>query len=210
MPIREEQKQHTHQALLNAVLSLSSQGRTFSSMSLREITGEVNLAPATFYRHFQNMDDLALELIDHIAIFLKACFGQICKLAVQDPYSHQQRIQYLFDMVDQHPEHWSFFIHERSSGSLKIRQAIKREMKFLVQYTASTIQNMQNFAAIKDTEDLPAFAEVFVNITLCWVIEWLYLRYQQDLIQQKIAQDKVKAKALLQIQLIYGGLQTWQ
>ena len=210
MPIREEQKQQTHQALLNAVLSLSCQGRTFSSMSLREITGEVNLAPATFYRHFQNMDHLALELIDHIGIFLKACFGNICKMAVKEPYDHEQRLNYLFDVVSKHPEYWSFFIHERSSGSTIIRQAIKREVKFLVQYTASTIQNMQNFAAVKDTEELPIFADIFVNMTFCWVIQWLDLRYVEDVIQQKIAQDKVKVKALLQTQLIYGGIQTWK
>lgn len=209
MPIREEQKQQTHQALLNAVLSLSCQGRTFSSMSLREITGEVKLAPATFYRHFQNMDDLALELIDQIAIFLKACFGHISKIVIRDPYAYEQRLDYLFEMVSKHPEYWSFFIHERSSGSQVIRQAIKREVKFLVQYTASTIQNMHKFSAVKDTEDLPIFADMFINMTFCWVIQWLDLRYVEDPIQQKIAQDKIKTKALLQIKLLYSGIQGW-
>ena len=209
MPIRDEQKQQTHQALINAVLSLSRQGRTFSSMSLREITGEVNLAPATFYRHFQNMDELGLELIDHLSIYLKSSFSQVYKLAIQQPDSHQQRLNLLLDFVDQRPDYWSFFIHERSSGSVRIRKALQREMLFLVEYTATTMQQIQDFNKLQDHDSLMTFAEMFVNMSFCWALQWLDLSYEADLDLRQIQQQKLKTKALLQLKLLYSGIQNW-
>lgn len=210
MPIRDEQKQQTHQALINAVLSLSQQGRTFSSMSLREITGEVNLAPATFYRHFQNMDQLGLELIDHLGIYLNGGFSQIYKMALHNPQQHEQRLDCLLEMVNQRPDYWSFFIHERSSGSLVIRKALQREVNFLVEFTTTTMQQMQDFEQLKDSDSLSVFAEMFVHMSFCWALEWLDLLYESDLAQRELQQQKFKAKALLQLKLLYNGIQNWQ
>lgn len=210
MPIRDEQKQQTHQALINAVLSLSERGRTFSSMSLREITGEVNLAPATFYRHFQNMDQLGLELIDHLAIYLKGSFSQIYKLALQNPHEHQARLDLLLETVKQRPAYWSFFIHERSSGSVVIRKALQREVVFLVEYTASTMQQMQDFKHIQDSKNLNIFAEMFIHLSFCWAMQWLDLSYEEDTPERDLAEQAFREKALLQLQLLYSGIQNWQ
>ena len=56
MSIRDERKQQSRQALLDAALSLSTSGRSFSSISLREVAREVGLVPTAFYRHFQDMN----------------------------------------------------------------------------------------------------------------------------------------------------------
>jgi Transcriptional regulator len=77
MSLREERKQQSRQALLDATLALSSRGHAFSSISLREITHEVGLVPAAFYRHFQNMDQLGLELLDQVSIHLKGVLNQL-------------------------------------------------------------------------------------------------------------------------------------
>ena len=56
MSLREDRKQQSHQALLDATLALSSQGRAFSTISLREVAHAVGLVPTAFYRHFQDME----------------------------------------------------------------------------------------------------------------------------------------------------------
>ena len=71
MSIRDERKQQSRQALLDAALRLSASGRSFSAISLREITREVGLVPAAFYRHFENVDQLATELVDQVALHFK-------------------------------------------------------------------------------------------------------------------------------------------
>ena len=57
MSIREERKQQSRQALLNAALQLSTSGRSFARISLREVTRQVGLVPTAFYRHFDDLDD---------------------------------------------------------------------------------------------------------------------------------------------------------
>ena len=74
MSIRDERKQQSRQALLDAALRLSTSGRSFSSISLREVAREVGLVPTAFYRHFQDMDHLGQELLDQVALHLKQCY----------------------------------------------------------------------------------------------------------------------------------------
>ncbi|MFA9204327.1 MAG: hypothetical protein ACEQSD_10050, partial [Flavobacteriales bacterium] len=52
MSLRDERKQQTRQALLDAALGLSTAGRSFSIISLREVAREAGLVPTAFYRHF--------------------------------------------------------------------------------------------------------------------------------------------------------------
>ena len=206
MPIRDEKKQQTHQALIHAVLSLSRKGRTFSSMSLREITGEVNLAPATFYRHFQNMDELGLELIDHLAIYLKITFANICKIALLNPDDHTARLQCLFNSIAEQPDFWAFFIHERSSGSPRIRQAIKREFDYLVEDMANTMRQLPDFHHIQDMQQMTIFSEMFGHFCFCWALEWLDLQHDPDITDLERQQQKLQQKALVQLELIYQGI----
>ena len=77
MPTRDERKQQSRQALLEAALQLSTSGRSFSSLSLREVAREVGLVPTAFYRHFQDMNELGLEIVDQVALFLKHILHQL-------------------------------------------------------------------------------------------------------------------------------------
>lgn len=206
MPIRDEQKQQTHQALINAVLSLSQQGRNFSSMSLREVTAEVNLAPTTFYRHFANMDELALELIDHLGLYLKNTFAQICRIALVDPRDHNARLDYLFASIAEKPDFWGFFIHERSSGSPRIRQAIKREFDHLVEDMANTMSKIPDFQHIQNLQDMLMFSEMFGHFCFCWALEWLDLQHDLDVEQRIQQQQRLQQKALIQLELIYHSI----
>ena len=60
---RQERKQRTRRALLDAALGLL-EGQSFSSLSLRQVTGVAGIVPTAFYRHFDNMEELGLVLID--------------------------------------------------------------------------------------------------------------------------------------------------
>ena len=77
MSIREERKQQSRQAIMEAVLQLCSAGRAFSSISLREISRQIGLVPTAFYRHFQDMDELGLDLVDQVALHIKGILYQL-------------------------------------------------------------------------------------------------------------------------------------
>src|SRR5918996_6202150 len=60
---REERKEATRRAIVAAALRLLEE-RSFSALSLREVTREAGIVPAAFYRHFDSMEALGLVLID--------------------------------------------------------------------------------------------------------------------------------------------------
>src|SRR6185295_10634494 len=61
---KEEQKLQTRRALLDAALDLLEGDKSFASLSLREITREVGVVPAAFYRHFSDVEQLGLAVVD--------------------------------------------------------------------------------------------------------------------------------------------------
>ena len=79
MTSRLEQKQITRRALIDAALKLSVD-RGFSSLSLRAVTREAGIAPTSFYRHFKDMDDLGLALVDEVGMGLRQLVRQARRL----------------------------------------------------------------------------------------------------------------------------------
>ena len=68
---RPERKTGTRKALLQAALTLVGEGRSFTSLGLREIARQAGVVPNAFYRHFRNTDELGLELVDEMGITLR-------------------------------------------------------------------------------------------------------------------------------------------
>jgi AcrR family transcriptional regulator len=70
MTIRDEKNSKRDNTLLDAALKLMSDGRSFVSISLREVTREAGVVPTAFYRHFRDMDELGLALVDDVSFEL--------------------------------------------------------------------------------------------------------------------------------------------
>src|SRR5438270_3445241 len=60
---RAERKEHTRQRLLDVTLKMIS-NRSLASLSLREVARAAGIVPTAFYRHFESMDALGVELVD--------------------------------------------------------------------------------------------------------------------------------------------------
>ncbi len=68
---RTERKDLTRGSLLQAALALIGEGRSFTSLGIREIAREAGLVPNAFYRHFRNTDELGLALVEEVGITLR-------------------------------------------------------------------------------------------------------------------------------------------
>lgn len=75
IPTRSEKKAKTRRSLIDAALRLSAE-RGFSGLSLREVAREAGIAPTAFYRHFRDMDDLSLALVDEVGLSLRQLMRQ--------------------------------------------------------------------------------------------------------------------------------------
>ncbi len=125
---RGEGKALTRQALLRAALKLLSRN-SFDSISLREVTKAAGISPTAFYRHFDDMEELGLVLVEE-------SFGSLRDMlrdARADPSMVTNAIDRSVETVvlaaERNQLHFRFIARERYGGISRIRKAIRRELQ---------------------------------------------------------------------------------
>lgn len=211
MSIRDERKQQSRQALLDAALRLSTSGRSFSSISLREVAREVGLVPTAFYRHFQDMDHLGQELLDQVALHLKTVLHQLGLAYLSLPGSKSQAtLQLFFQAVDQCPQPWIFMIAERWGGSSVIRQAIAREIEFLTQDLVNDLRRIESLKHIQDENDLMVWSKILTNLAFTWAMTWISLsrQYSGSALQEQ--RELFMQQATTELRFMFRGVANWK
>ncbi|KAA8730923.1 TetR family transcriptional regulator [Acinetobacter qingfengensis] len=211
MSIRNERKQQSRQALLDAALKLSTTGRAFSTISLRELAREVGLVPTAFYRHFEDMEQLGQALVEQVSGRLKLMLSQLRQgyLKHQDAKT-KTSIQLFFRAVDQSPQDWFFLIGERWGGSETVRREIAKEIESLTRDLANDLEASRNFQHVENHQDLYVMTTIIVNLSLTWAMTWLNLpqQYQGELLKQQ--QQIYLEHAMTQVRLLFRGIANWQ
>lgn len=220
---REEKKRQTRQAFFNAVLDLCMAGQGFGSISLRQVTREVGVVPTAFYRHFHDMEELGKSLVeDELGVALKDLRKHM-QLGEKRDYDNQiaKSVQMFFTAVDANPRYWQFIAAERFGGSYAVRAAIKTQIEKFAKVMSSDLALQPAFAHISET-DRYLLAEVGVNMSFSWVIDWLDLTYNvvddeddyenegqkpQDLESQKQA---MLHRCTRQMQMLIYGAYNWK
>lgn len=210
MSLREDRKQQSHQALLDATLAFSSQGRAFSTISLREVANAVGVVPTAFYRHFQDMNQLGLELLDQVAIHIKGVLNQLGQAYLYQPNTRTHTgLELFFQAVEYHPEPWIFFVAERWGGSDVLRVGIEREIHFLAEDVMHELAKMQSTRHIQAPQDLQALAQMLIELSLNWAMGWIHLQHQADPELRRAQSNAFKTQSVLQMQLLLRGILHW-
>lgn len=200
-PSREERKEATRRTIIAAALKLLDE-RSFSGLSLREVTREVGIVPAAFYRHFESMDALGLVLIDESFRALREMLRG-ARTGLLDPNRViESTVEILIGSVSEQREHWRFISRERSSGVAVLRYAIRTEIRLI---TSELATDLARFPGLNtwSTEDLNILASLFVNsmIIIAEAIEDA---------QDTAALDEIKRTAVKQLRMIAVGVAGWR
>lgn len=206
MSKRDERKQQSRQALLDAVLALSASGRAFSSMSLREVARHAGLVPAAFYRHFADLDQLGLELVDQAALHLKGLLHQLAQACLRHPDARtESSLELFFQSVGHYPEPWIFLISERWGGSALLRQAIDREIQCLIDDLANGLRRAESLQHMQDAQEQHALAQILIHLALDWAMGWIEIRRRFAPGLQAEQRRSFTAQTLIQAQLLLRG-----
>ncbi len=158
---RREQKQRTRQALLDAALELLEE-ESFSSISLRQVTRAAGVVPTAFYRHFDDMEELGLVLIDESFRTLRA----MIRAARADPRTYEgviaNSVEILVGYVHEHEAHFRFIGRERFGGVAVLRHAIRSEIRLFASDLATDLARFP-YLDRWSTEDLQLLAGLMVN-----------------------------------------------
>ena len=96
---RKQQKEETRQKLLDAAGAELASGRSFDTLSLREVAKIAGIAPTSFYRHFQDMEGLGLALIDEHGAGLLTLMHRVREQAAEGRSVIRASVETLFDYI---------------------------------------------------------------------------------------------------------------
>jgi len=144
---RALQKEKTRRTIIDAAFRLLSQERSFSSLSLREVTREAGIAPTSFYRHFEDMEELGLTLVDEGGVALRQLMRKARQRIRDKGLVISTSVETFMEFIQNSPHVFRLLLRERSGTSLAFRKAVSRELQYFVVELADYIQHTKNYPA---------------------------------------------------------------
>ncbi len=194
MATRSEQREKTRQSILHAALTLSTT-KGLHALSLREVTREAGVAPATFYRYFRDMDELGLTLVDQVGMKLRHMMRQARSRVRMEGSMVATSIETFMLFLDENPELFQLLMGDLTGGPKAFRAAIFEEKQRFVDDLATDLTSDVQTVALP--EHYPVIAEMMINLVFQGGIEALHLpKKDKKQFEQKLA---------LQLNLILAG-----
>jgi AcrR family transcriptional regulator len=196
---RRDSKEATRQALLKGALRLLSR-TSFDHLSLREVTREAGISPTAFYRHFDDMEELGLVLVEE-------SFGTLRDMlrgARADPTLAANVIRNSVAVialhVRDHAPHLRFIARERYGGVRRLRRAIKRELQLFADELAIDLARFPVLEAWP-VEHRQMFAGILVETMVHTVAELLEANEEEA--------QQILAMTERQMRLVLVGVTQW-
>ena len=131
-------------------MTLTAQSRSISALGLRELAREAGLNPNTFYRHFANIDELGLAIIEEMSQQIRQPLRDLRRQAAESVMPaelatisweenpalnlqkanlvNQTTVKLFFDYVLQNPNAFIMGVRELHGASPVLRQALRKVM----------------------------------------------------------------------------------
>ncbi|MBJ9984597.1 HTH-type transcriptional repressor FabR [Acinetobacter sp. S40] len=123
----------TKEELFEAALNLIGSEKSIASLSLREVAREAGIAPNSFYRHFKDIDELAIALIDRSGIVLRQIIRESRLQASKQNSIIRSSVEVFIQQLDTDEGNLSLLLREGFTGSKSYKEAVERQLIFFQQ-----------------------------------------------------------------------------
>ncbi|ABR73770.1 DNA-binding transcriptional regulator FabR [Actinobacillus succinogenes] len=144
--VRAIQKEKTRRALVDAAFNQLNAEKSFSNLSLREVAREANIAATSFYRHFKDMDELGLVMVDEAGLTLRQLMRQARKRIEKGGSVIAISVETFFEFINSSPNVFRLLLRESSGTSQAFRTAAAREIKHFADELAEYIANKHGYS----------------------------------------------------------------
>ncbi len=144
--IRAAQKEKTRRALIQAAMNQLTAEHGFASLSLREVAREAGIAPTSFYRHFRNMEELGLTLVDEGGLTLRQLLRQSRQQIAKGGSIIRSSVLTFMEFVNNNNAIFRLLLQEKSGNSKEFRLAIAREVEHFTAELVDYLIEEQQFA----------------------------------------------------------------
>ena len=161
---RALQKEKTRRTIIDAAFHLLSDERSYDTLSLREVSREAGIAPTSFYRHFEDMEELGLTLVDEGGVALRQLMRKARARIADRGSIIRTSVEVFMEFIHHSPHVFRLLLRERSGSSLAFRKAVSRELQFFVVELADYIQQTQGYSARESKIQAEAMVILVFNV----------------------------------------------
>lgn len=201
---RTERKDLTRNNLTQAALALMGEGRSFTSLGIREIAREAGMVPNAFYRHFRNTDELGLALVEEVGITLRRLLREARQSDTSDIDMVRRSVEVYRDYVVQNRLLFLFICSERSGGSRILRMAIRNDVTHFTNEMALDLRRLGVYKEMPTTS-LQLVCGLIVTTMLAAAPEILDLPPDQAILAAEMTENFVQ-----QLQIVLLGAAIWK
>lgn len=120
----------TREDLIAAALALLGPHRSVSTLSLREVARAAQIAPNSFYRHFRDIDELAVALIEQAGSSLRIIIGQARHRASPARSVVRSSVEAFFEQLRADDKLLHLLLREGSAASDAFKHAVEHQLRF--------------------------------------------------------------------------------
>ena len=169
----------TRQNLLDAAMEVMAEDQSgLAGLSLRSVAKRAGVSPTAFYRHFPDMEELGLAMLDDIGQMLRRMLREVRKVGDPKQMVGGSMLTF-FSFVEENRAKFVVLGRERVGGSPRMRAAIRNQMNFFSNELASDIQLMGIFPEMSHNDHL-RLANLIINLAVGAVPDILDLPKQAD------------------------------
>ena len=139
---RIQQKEKTRRAIIDAAISELSDNQSFATLSLREVARKAGIAPNSFYRHFKDMEELGLTLVDESGLTLRQLMRKARQRIKKKGSVIVTSVNTFFEFTLTNANILRLLFHERSGTTRALRDAVAREIQYFIVELTDYIQSI--------------------------------------------------------------------
>ncbi|WP_111494560.1 MULTISPECIES: TetR family transcriptional regulator [Marinobacter] len=194
----------TRDKLMEAALTLVGKGRHFASLGIREVTRQAGVVPTSFYRHFRNMDDLGLQLVDQLGLVLRRMMREARGNVLQADRLIDESVGIFISHVEANRSFFFFMAQGLAGESRAVQDAIRSEMRFFASELANDLRRMRLAEHLSDG-DLEMTCDLVVRTVAFTLTDLLGVSPDDD-----YQVDQIRQRTTRFLQLIFTGAAHWQ
>jgi AcrR family transcriptional regulator len=200
---RQERKERTRQAILDAALDLVEE-EGLAALSLRQLTRAVGIVPTAFYRHFASIDELGLALVDRSFASLREMIREARRGNPELTGVIRSSVAILVQHVHADRAHFRFIARERFGGVPVVRRAIRHELELFERELATDLARLPGLGTWT-AEDLRVLANLIVNAMVATAEDILDAPPERPAVEKEIVRTAEK-----QLRMIVVGATSWR
>ena len=199
--VRQAQKQQSRRALLDAGLRLLEE-QNLAGLGVREVTRAAGMSPAGFYRHFRDLADLGVALVEESLASLHV----LVRSVLEEHRGAEELIDRTVEVIEQHVAgdraHVRFLARERHGGVRQVREAVAAELDRFAAEVGAALAPQPASGGWSD-EELRMLAGLYVEHMVSTAAAFLEA-------PDPVAARRIATTARMQLRLVSLGRRHWK